>query len=144
MSKVTKGRKRGKGELGDRQEGSKESGLRGGTSAGRGSGLSWSWRQCWRRWWPRRRPGRRQHNSVRWRLRWRSRRDQGKGWRRQWRWHGCVRQRRLVSFLNRPRAITQAGEHSFFSQMTARFCGGGGVPSPLIEPKMGREGKRPT
>ena len=32
----------------------------------------------------------------------------------------------------------------FFSQMTARVCGGGGgVPSPLIEPIMGREGKGP-
>ena len=33
-----------------------------------------------------------------------------------------------------------------FSQMTARVCwgGGGGVPSPLIEPIMGREGKGPT
>ena len=31
----------------------------------------------------------------------------------------------------------------FFSQMTARVCGGG-IPSPLIEPKMGREGKGPT
>ena len=30
-----------------------------------------------------------------------------------------------------------------FSQMTARVCWGG-VPSPLIEPKMGREGKGPT
>ena len=30
----------------------------------------------------------------------------------------------------------------FFLQMTARVCGG--VPSPLIEPKMGREGKGPT
>ena len=29
-----------------------------------------------------------------------------------------------------------------FSQMTARVCGG--VPSPLIEPIMGREGKGPT
>ena len=29
-----------------------------------------------------------------------------------------------------------------FSQMTARVCGG--IPSPLIEPKMGREGKGPT
>ena len=29
-------------------------------------------------------------------------------------------------------------ETPFFSQMTARVCGG--VPSPLIEPKMGREG----
>ena len=29
----------------------------------------------------------------------------------------------------------------FFSQMTARVCGG--VPSPLIEPIMGREGKGP-
>ena len=33
-------------------------------------------------------------------------------------------------------------ETPFFSQMTARVCGG--VPSPLIEPKMGREGKGPT
>ena len=31
----------------------------------------------------------------------------------------------------------------FFLQMTARVCGGG-VPSPLIEPIMGREGKGPT
>ena len=30
----------------------------------------------------------------------------------------------------------------FFSQMTARVCGG--VPSPLIEPIMGQEGKGPT
>ena len=30
----------------------------------------------------------------------------------------------------------------FFSQMMARVCGG--VLSPLIEPKMGREGKGPT
>ena len=29
-----------------------------------------------------------------------------------------------------------------FLQMTARVCGG--VPSPLIEPIMGREGKGPT
>ena len=33
-------------------------------------------------------------------------------------------------------------ETPFFSQMTARVCGG--VPSPLIEPIMGREGKGPT
>ena len=31
---------------------------------------------------------------------------------------------------------------SFFLQMTARVSGG--VPSPLIEPIMGREGKGPT
>ena len=31
-------------------------------------------------------------------------------------------------------------ETPFFSQMTARVCGGG-VPSPLIEPIMGREGE---
>ena len=30
----------------------------------------------------------------------------------------------------------------FFLQMTARVCGG--VPSPLIEPIMGRDGKGPT
>ena len=35
-------------------------------------------------------------------------------------------------------------ETPFFSQMTAKVCWGGGeVPSPLIEPKMGREGKEP-
>ena len=34
-------------------------------------------------------------------------------------------------------------ETLFFSQMTARVCGGG-VPSLLTEPKMGREGKGPT
>ena len=33
-------------------------------------------------------------------------------------------------------------ETPFFSQMTARVCGG--VPSPLIERIMGREGKGPT
>ena len=33
----------------------------------------------------------------------------------------------------------------FFLQMTARVCGGGGgVPSPLIEPLVGRERKGPT
>ena len=32
----------------------------------------------------------------------------------------------------------------FFLQMTAKVWGGGGVPSPLIEPIMGREGKGPT
>ena len=34
----------------------------------------------------------------------------------------------------------------FFLQMTGRVCwgGGGGVPSPLVELKMGREGKWPT
>ena len=33
-----------------------------------------------------------------------------------------------------------------FFQMMARVCGGGdgGFPSPLIEPKMDREGKGPT
>ena len=30
----------------------------------------------------------------------------------------------------------------FYLQMTARVCGG--VPSPVIEPIMGREGKGPT
>ena len=33
-------------------------------------------------------------------------------------------------------------ETPFLSQMTTRVCGG--VPSPLIEPIMGREGKGPT
>ena len=32
----------------------------------------------------------------------------------------------------------------FFLQMTPRVCGGGGVPSPLIEPIVGRERKGPT
>ena len=43
------------------------------------------------------------------------------------------------AFLEQPleREITL-----FFLQMTARVCGG--VPSPLIEPIMGREGKGPT
>ena len=33
-------------------------------------------------------------------------------------------------------------ETLFFSQMTVRVSGG--VPSPLIEPKLGQEGKGPT
>ena len=43
------------------------------------------------------------------------------------------------AFLEQPleREITP-----FFVQMTARICGG--VPSPLIEPIMGRDGKGPT
>ena len=43
------------------------------------------------------------------------------------------------AFLEQPleREITP-----FFLQMTARVCGG--VPSALIEPIMGREGKGPT
>ena len=43
------------------------------------------------------------------------------------------------AFLEQPleREITP-----FFLQMTARVCGR--VPSPLIEPIMGREGKGPT
>ena len=43
------------------------------------------------------------------------------------------------AFLEQPleRDITP-----FFLQMTARVCGG--VPSPLIEPIMGREGQGPT
>ena len=33
----------------------------------------------------------------------------------------------------------------FFLPMTARVCGGGErIPTPLIEPKMGREGNGPT
>ena len=51
-----------------------------------------------------------------------------------------------LAFLEQPleREITP-----FFLQMTARVCwggggGGGGVPSPIIEPIMGREGKGPT
>ena len=46
------------------------------------------------------------------------------------------------AFLEQPleREITPV-----FLQMTARVCGGGGgVPSPLIEPIMGPEGKGPT
>ena len=41
------------------------------------------------------------------------------------------------AFSEQPREME---ETLFFSQMTARVCGGG-VPSPLIEPIMGREGK---
>ena len=42
-------------------------------------------------------------------------------------------------FLEQP---LERGFPPFFLQMTARVCGG--VPSPLIEPIMGREGKGPT
>ena len=41
--------------------------------------------------------------------------------------------------------LEQSLERDFtplFLQITAKVCGG--VPSPLIEPKMGREGKGPT
>ena len=47
-------------------------------------------------------------------------------------------------FLEQP---LEREDNPFFLQMTAWVCGGGGVPSPLIEPIMGREGKghlRPT
>ena len=54
---------------------------------------------------------------------------------------GVQRRRRWLVSSDLPRAVTQAGEHSFFYQMTARVCEG--VTSPLIEPKMGREGKGP-
>ena len=40
------------------------------------------------------------------------------------------------------RVKNERGFPPFFLQMTARVCGG--VPSPLIEPIMGREGKGPT
>ena len=43
--------------------------------------------------------------------------------------------------------LVQSLEREFtpiFLQLIARVCGGGGVPSPLIEPKMSREGKGPT
>ena len=42
-------------------------------------------------------------------------------------------------FLEKP---LEREDDPFFLQMTARVCGG--VPSPLIEPIMGREGKGPT
>ena len=45
----------------------------------------------------------------------------------------------LPAFREQP---LEMEETPFFSQMTARVCGG--VPSPLIETKMGREGKGPT
>ena len=45
-------------------------------------------------------------------------------------------------FLEQP---LERQETPFFLQMTARVCGGGGgVPSPLIEPIVGRERKGPT
>ena len=44
-----------------------------------------------------------------------------------------------LSFLEQPLEMKY---DPFFLQMTARVCGG--VPSPLIEPIMGREGKGPT
>ena len=43
------------------------------------------------------------------------------------------------AFLEQP---LESESTPFFLQMTARVCGG--VPSPLIEPIMGREGKGPT
>ena len=43
------------------------------------------------------------------------------------------------AFLEQP--LERENTH-YFLQMTARICGG--VPSPLIEPIMGREGKGPT
>ena len=43
-------------------------------------------------------------------------------------------------FLEQP---LEREETPFFLQMMARVCWGG-VPSPLIEPIMGREGKGPT
>ena len=60
-------------------------------------------------------------------------RDSGKERRRQ------QRRRRLVSFLNLLGVVTQEGDLSFLSKVTARVCGG--IFSPLIEPKMGREWK---
>ena len=51
----------------------------------------------------------------------------------------------LVGLLPRPSVSRHSRWRrlpSFFSQMTSRVCGG--VPSPLIEPIMGREGKGPT
>ena len=50
-----------------------------------------------------------------------------------------------VGLLPRPSGSSQSRWRKLlsFSQMTARVCGGG-VPSPLVEPIMGREGKGPT
>ena len=48
---------------------------------------------------------------------------------------GLLPQSSLISHLSERLLI-------FFLQMTARVCGG--VSSPLIEPKMGRERKGPT
>ena len=45
----------------------------------------------------------------------------------------------LLAFREQP---LERDETLFFSQMTAMVCGV--VPLPLIEPKMGREGKGPT
>ena len=45
----------------------------------------------------------------------------------------------LPAFREQP---LEMEETPLFSQMTAKVYGG--VPSPLIEPKMGRAGKRPT
>ena len=66
-------------------------------------------------------------------------RGRGKEWRRSSRRRRRRRWTPSPAFLEQPleREITP-----FFLQMTARVCGG--VPSPLIEPIMGREGKGPT
>ena len=95
------------------------------------------------------------NDSLRWRRR-RQRegctlvtRDQGKGRRQSRRrarrrhvvvWRRWRRRRRqLVSFLEQP---LEREDTPFFPQMMARVCGG--VPSPLIEPIVGRERKGPT
>ena len=57
-----------------------------------------------------------------------------------------------VELLPRPSVSSHSRGRKllFFSQMTARVWGGGGggggrgAHSPLIEPKMGQEGKGPT
>ena len=74
---------------------------------------------------------------------------------RRWRWHGEVLVagarsgggRRRGGWTPSPAFCEQPlemEETPFFSQMTARVCGGGGVRSHLIEPKIGREEKGPT
>ena len=53
----------------------------------------------------------------------------------------------IVGLLPQPSVTSHSRGRKFISflQMTNRVCGGGGgVPTPLIEPKMSREGKGPT
>ena len=56
----------------------------------------------------------------------------------------CAAAATTVGLLPRPSVSSHSRWRRLlsFSQMTARVCGG--VPSPLIEPIMGREGKGPT
>ena len=57
---------------------------------------------------------------------------------------GAVAAMVAVGLLPRPSTSSHLSSEfsAIYSQMKARVCGG--VPSPLIEPKMGRDRKGPT